>query len=570
MLLALAGLALATAAGLAQPTVLTNSYTNTFDAAGNTAPFTGGSVASWIYWYGLSYNNTAMTNDPTHDAQTNANSGSLMVYLPFGAKGDQGVFFGTLDNGNGYDGSEIMDARTVTNIAFDILFAPGTAPNSSGQLGSITMSFFPATWENGGDFSLFRSLTIPAKATNQWVHFATAITNFLATEPIDGLTNCAGIGFDYNSYSGYPTNPVTFWIDNVEIDVASTPPPPPPPPTVAAPQRATPGLNLITTAIGQYNRYNLATVNDTGYTFVGQSNVTYSWNIAGFPGAPYSGFQQQLFLIPASQTATVNTEGSADYSETNCIFVTVQYESSTSTSTVTNGGIVTTNTATNWFGVMDFRYKTNQDNGNAMLFNTLSPTNASNTNGWPVEPIGSVQSPSPLGTWSVTFNHDTNVTLTAPNGATNNFYFPEASAQLFADPLYVFVGDQPNNNNAQGQTAVLNSFSITGSQTPLLDNFTNDAAVDTTIWVIDGSDVNAIQFVPPGVNYWIGWTTPDTGFDLQSNTNLTATNGWTTLTGTTPANPLPTFRILKERTVLITSPNLPGTNAGYFRLIQDQ
>src|SRR5579863_8187289 len=89
-LLALAGFALAPTVGLAQPTVLTNSYTNTFDSAGNTAPFTGGSVASWIYWYGLGYSYAGMTNDPTHDAQTNANSGSLMVYLPFGAKGDQG------------------------------------------------------------------------------------------------------------------------------------------------------------------------------------------------------------------------------------------------------------------------------------------------------------------------------------------------------------------------------------------------------------------------------------------------------------------------------------------------
>ncbi len=76
-----------------------------------------------------------------------------MVYLPFGAWREIRVFFETLDNGSGFDGSEIMDARTVTNIAFDLLFAPGMAPNSSGNLGSITMSFFPATWENGGGFN---------------------------------------------------------------------------------------------------------------------------------------------------------------------------------------------------------------------------------------------------------------------------------------------------------------------------------------------------------------------------------------------------------------------------------
>ena len=60
------------------------SYTNSFDG--------GTSTASWIYWYGLGYNNTPVAYDPAKDAATNGASGSLRIELPFGASGDQAVF----------------------------------------------------------------------------------------------------------------------------------------------------------------------------------------------------------------------------------------------------------------------------------------------------------------------------------------------------------------------------------------------------------------------------------------------------------------------------------------------
>ena len=77
-----------------------------------------------------------------------------------------------------------------------------------------------------------------------------------------------------------------------------------------------------------------------------------------------------------------------------------------------------------------------------MIYNTAT----NNANGWPVEPVGflSTSNYSPLGTWSVTFNNQTNVTLTAPHGQTTNFVFDPASAALFADPATVILGAQPN------------------------------------------------------------------------------------------------------------------------------
>src|ERR1051326_2842571 len=83
--------------GFAQGTAPSSDYTNSFDIDTSTK--------SWIYWYGLGYNNTAMTWDSTMDAKNDPNSGSLMVSLPFSTTGDQGVWFGTWHNGYGYDGT---------------------------------------------------------------------------------------------------------------------------------------------------------------------------------------------------------------------------------------------------------------------------------------------------------------------------------------------------------------------------------------------------------------------------------------------------------------------------------
>jgi len=59
--------------GYAAAPAPTDSYTNTFDTS--TQP-------SWIYWYGLGYGNTPITWDGTMDAQSNVNSGSLLIQLP--------------------------------------------------------------------------------------------------------------------------------------------------------------------------------------------------------------------------------------------------------------------------------------------------------------------------------------------------------------------------------------------------------------------------------------------------------------------------------------------------------
>src|ERR1700733_1342000 len=236
----LAGLTLFHSISSAQ-TISTASYTNTFPTGGATSYISGSgtSVASWLYWYGLNFNNTAMTNDPTMDALNDTNeSGSLYCSLPFTNTDEQVQIFGTFDNEYGYDNSEQIPLNIITNIAFDIYVLPGTQTNSSGNFGQITMSLVDPAWNSGGRVGTWTAITIPAEATNGWVHLedtnltadiASMVLSEAGETPVQ--TNAAGVGFYVQSYGGYPTNPFVFWIDNVAVTTAAAPPPPPPPPS---------------------------------------------------------------------------------------------------------------------------------------------------------------------------------------------------------------------------------------------------------------------------------------------------------------------------------------------------
>jgi len=237
------------------PLVLTNSYINSFPTFGLTYPSTGGSVGSWVYDYGVYVDPPPrgvgltndyyipMTNDPTMDAEGQTNtSGSLLVVSPFGTASDQNVFSGTFDPEN----LAVMPLNIITNLAFDIHVAPGTEPNFAGNFGTITMSLTDPLAGVGGSFAFFTPITIPGSASNGWVHLTdTNVVADLANYMAAGCANASGVGFDYNSFNGgYPTNTVTFWIDNVTVATSWAAPPPP----VFNPSN---GLSASAMAVGQ-------------------------------------------------------------------------------------------------------------------------------------------------------------------------------------------------------------------------------------------------------------------------------------------------------------------------------
>ena len=100
------------------------------------------------------------------------------------------------------------------------------------------------------------------------------------------------------------------------------------------------------------------------------------------------------------------------------------------------------------FAVAAFRYKTNHAYANASDY----------------QPATLVCSNGVLGTWSMTFLNDTNVTVTAPNGAITNFSFPAAAAMEFYNPLSAYFGNQQNGAGNAGKASTYSRVRVRGSQ----------------------------------------------------------------------------------------------------------
>jgi hypothetical protein len=309
------------------------------------------------------------------------------------------------------------------------------------------------------------------------------------------------------------------------------------------------GMNMTATAAGgQNNRYNILTALPTGNSFVGQPSVTYAWTNKTWPGTNTAqSWQQQLFLVSgASSSGAPNGnpgpyDAAVDWNLANVLWFTVQANADGT-------------------AYLQFRAKTNNPNGNGMFFNT--ETNFTiNTNLWPVEPLAQVGATSPLGAFSITIANDTNLTITTPGGSTNIVLDP-AWAALFADPMTLCLGDQPNAASGYGQTEVISGFGISGNTAPFSDDFTTDLQLNTNLWRVLSSDPNGVNLVPPGSAYWMTWTLPDSGFSPQTAGYIGGpASSWSDINGLT---------ILNNGThqVLIPSSALQGVNQNYFRLIK--
>jgi hypothetical protein len=188
-----------------------------------------------------------------------------------------------------------------------------------------------------------------------------------------------------------------------------------------------------------------------------------------------------------------------------------------------------------------------------MLYNADSSAGPAGT-------LAGIGSPSALGTWSLTFSNNTSVALASPSGTSTNFNLPADSAALFADPMYVYVGVQPNSLNNIGQSAMLSRIQITGVGAPLDDKFTGPT-LDADTWQVAAEDPTGVVTVPPDSTYWLSWTLPATGFEVQASPILVP-GSWVD-PGLTNI-----FQIGGRRRVLIPSSSLPGTNSGFFRLVK--
>jgi hypothetical protein len=520
ILSALFGLTLAasTSVGLSQAT----DWIQTFDTSGSTGP--------WDLWWGIG----SVSWNSTYNNTTNvAGSGSMQLTEPFvGASGEQFMWFAGFHYGWQWDGSTVLDCRQYTNIIFDIMIDPSTAPAVNGtDFGTLNVGFVPSGWNNNADVQI-GSYTIPLAATSAWQHVVMPINPTTA-----GINAMCAWYLDMWS-NGHLTNTWNAYIDNLELQATPTNIPPPPPPTLSL-TPATPGLNLFsTTTSGGNGRQSIRTATN-GYSFYNSPNgTTYSVNIKKYPtGASYINLQTHMFLVPTSSMQWGPNDTSVDWNCTNMFFIQIANNAD----------------GTAYAHIM---WKTNLAGG-----------------GWGTQIFGAnninAGSTTILGTWSLNIKNNTNITFTTPSASTN-FSIDAATAAYFNDPngMYAYFGMQPNNSANVGQEVVLAEASVTGgvdgsgNPSATLDDTFATAPLNTTNWAVDAADPSGVVVVGSDAPYWLLWTLPDVNFTLAYNANAAApAAAWND-----PNNlGAKVFQIGTFKTVLV---DVPPTGQLYYQLVK--
>jgi hypothetical protein len=381
---------------------------------------------------------------------------------------------------------------------------------------------------------------------------------------LNPATTLAHLVCDFHrTYNAYPTNTISYWIDNIKLTV-----PPAPPPTMAVKPVGPPGLLCLASAVNNtYQRQIMRTTSASSSwnsATASSNTVTYSMTINSFPSTKYAGFIAQMFLVPQYFYGDVNrtnmqfgpSDTSIDWNSGNVIYWTIGQDA-------------------NGHAYSDFRIKTNEFGGQTMAFNDASG-GPYGTNGFEAGHLAAMNTTAgPLGTWRLAFNNNTNCSITGPDGSVTNFTLVDDMAAIFQDPVYAYFGVQPNGTNATdysrvGQSATFSHLQIDTSAGPIDDNFSS-GTLDPGTWTRCAVDNAGLWVIPTDAVYWLSWTTPDPGFtNIYVSSDISAPIvSWPALTGV----PQSSWRTLfDQRTAIITwsalNASLGGseTSQAYFRL----
>jgi hypothetical protein len=349
-------------------------------------------------------------------------------------------------------------------------------------------------------------------ATNTWqrIHgFLSAIPDKTYDQVVVGLISNGGSSL---------TNTVSYWIDNVRLTA--------PPsdntngPVLSIAKAPPPGLTCIASAPGDAWQRQMARTADSNYSWDTLSalsdTTTYSMSIAAFPAASYSGFEAMMYLIPVSGMPNGPDDISVDWNSAHVVYFTI---------TANADGTANAN----------FRYKVNDPS-------------AEHFRSWTDLPSAS----GPVGTWSLTFSNNTEVTMTAPDGTNTIFTIPVDDFVNFQGSLIAYFGVRPirpTDLTRLGQSATFSRIKITGAAASIDDNFVSQGppyVLDPNTWVKKAAHAPGVFITAPDAKYSLSWSTPDTGFanvyatdDLKKHLGAfewlslpTEATGWISVGGT--------------------------------------
>jgi hypothetical protein len=373
---------------------------------------------------------------------------------------------------------------------------------------------------------------------NQWNHVVIPITPTLISA---GLVNGFGCYLWYNTGATTPPAHLEFWIDNMRLTALSAPPPPP---TLAVQNLPQTGLLLDSGLQDETFRHEIWTV--TSYPWEGNSSsgspVTYSMTISSVPNpAIYPSWEANIFLAPNDSFSNPENNG-------------------------TDVGWLQILDDTNGTATATMHWKTNSAFDYAMLYNTQYGGAGGTNNVLGAGLLGALSAPSMVGTWSISFTGDTNLTVNGPGGVSTNLTIPESWLQVWdADAggvgpvAYAYFGDDSFTSTNQG-LMWLSSVSISGgiSDDAITNTFT--AALDTTAW---GAADNTTVVTSPSL--LVSWTAPGAYYTLEATTNLESPVTWEAITNN-PAVPITSYEVFTNIHAIIAVTDLPSTNCTFFAL----
>jgi hypothetical protein len=422
-----------------------------------------------------------------------------------------------------FPNSAVLNLVNYTNISFDVRFDPASATDGLGAFAGVEVDWTPQSdgWPSTSAGTAF------FYATNTgWIHVE--IPFDASTTPKLSTVTHVGFKIQQNRTGAALTGTTLFWIDNVILHGRAATVPPP---TVSVtPVTTPPGLMVVSPGGGNgFRRGMIRTLDPVFgtpyYSWVGQgaTPVVYTLTIASYP-AGYNAYQSQIFLVPNGGNDT-----SVDYNAASVAALDIR-DLADGTASAT------------------FRYKTNHAYANASDY----------------RPASLICSNGVVGTWTLSFQNDTNVTVTAPNGTSTNFTLPEPVTQQFNNPLAVYFGNQQNGTANAGKAATYSRVKITGAiSADIDDSFArSDLNPDpqSPIWRIVCDVPSCVLIVRPDHKWWARWTLPDTGFSLQGSPDMSTGSWvtdpqWTNVVNTSLGNRMP----LPEST-------LPSAQKGFFRM----
>ena len=464
--------------------------------------------------------------DPAVTPPTGATGGS--VYL-------QGNW--TADNTNGWDAFHVV-WRADAGGWYDSASPSGNFDGADYEFlimdvkydSTSTMPAASASWSIGLDqgWAITGLMDYTFVSDNAWHHLVIPIA---ANTP--NIGSSTGIGF-YTWKAGGTIGTIKFWVANVQLvarTVAIAPP------IVALEKVQGAGLAMFGDKLPSYYRQDVRT-DTTGSAqldWVGRAKpVTYSWTISQFPGPGHAGYRSDVVFSP--DPVATQTYADPDWSATNALTISMQ---ALADGSVTAG----------------INYKTNQPGGNS----TAQTLTGGST----------LAAPTALGTWTLTFTSDTDMKLTAPNGASTNVSLPANVASAYTGVSFYLIAAMANDANV-GQSVTYSGLHITGVGTPVNEDFTSGALSSPFLALMSMGNLfpwnpnpPTHRWVTPAGKYWLKWSLPDTSFAPVSSPVIPGTPLDWSARGLTNL-----FLNGTQRQTLVSTANLPGVNQAYFAMLK--